>query len=307
MTGLRTGVAAGVAAAGGAWALRHAMSPAVQAWSPPSGVRLHAGPLAVRRVGTGEPGPAIVLLHGLTGSGDWYGAAYDDLAYHGGVVVPDLLGFARSLDLERQDFSREAHLDALDAMLADLSLEGCPLTIVGHSMGTLLALHWAARRSETVRIVVSCPPLYADDEEAHRHISGLGLLEQFFAMQTPLAAVTCTLMCRYRSVFQWVSVVLSPQWPVHLARQGVMHSWPSYLGGMKGLIICGGWEEVITRLDERGVEVVLAEGRRDPVPVEGRSRELANRFSCVKAAFHPTAGHDLPVSHANWSKNLIAP
>lgn len=259
----------------------------------------------MRRVGTGERRPTTVLLHGLTGSGDWYGGAFDDLARHRELVVPDLLGFAGSLDIEREDFSREAHLDALDTMLDDLGLTGCPLTIVGHSMGTLLALHWAARRHETVRAVAFCAPLYADEDEAHRHISALGTLEEFFAMETPLAKATCTLMCRYRSTFQWVSVALSPQWPVHLARQGVLHSWSSYLGGMKGLIVHGGWEQALEQLDKRGVEVVLAEGRSDPVPVEGRSRELADRLSCVTAALHPTAGHDLPVSHADWSKALI--
>ena len=293
------------AAVGAIWGLRHVTSPAVRGWSPPSGTRLRCGPLAVRRVGTGNRGPATVLLHGLTGSGDWFGAAFDDLATHGELIIPDLLGFGGSLDTKRKDFSADAHLDALDEMLNDLELDGCPLTVVGHSMGALLALQWAARRPETIRVVVFCTPLYVDQQEAHHHISGLGLLEKYFAMETPLARWTCAMMCRYRAGFQWISVALSPQWPVHLARQGVLHTWPSYLGGMKGIILAGGWEQALTELDTRGIEVVLAEGSGDPVVVEGGGRHLVARYRSVSWALHARAGHDLPVTHPVWSKTRI--
>lgn len=296
--------ATAVAAAAG-WGLRHITSPAVRAWSPPAGARLRAGPLSVRRVGADSPNSAMILLHGLTGSGDWYGAAFDDLAGYGQLIVPDLLGFGGSIDAERSDFSRQAHLDALDVMVRELGLEGCPLTIVGHSMGALLALHWAARRPETVRVVVFGAPLYDDEDEARRHISGLGSLEKYFAMETPLAEWTCALMCRYRGVFQWISVAISPQWPVRLARQGVLHTWPSYLGGMNAIILAGGWERALTRLDDRGVEVVVAEGSRDPVVVTGRSRQLAARFAHVSAVHHRGAGHDLPVVDPAWATALI--
>jgi pimeloyl-ACP methyl ester carboxylesterase len=63
----------------------------------------------------------------------------------------DLLGFSRSQDPSRTDFSLQAHLDALDGMLVDLGLEGCRLVVAGHSMGGLLALHWAARRAAYAR------------------------------------------------------------------------------------------------------------------------------------------------------------
>jgi pimeloyl-ACP methyl ester carboxylesterase len=43
----------------------------------------------VRTAGDGET--AIVLLHGLPASGDTFGAAFDALARHGQLVVPDLL------------------------------------------------------------------------------------------------------------------------------------------------------------------------------------------------------------------------
>jgi pimeloyl-ACP methyl ester carboxylesterase len=294
-------------AAATAWALRHITSPAVRGWSPPSGTRLRAGGLAVRRLGDRPDGPVIVLLHGLTASGDWWGGGYDRLAAEADVVVPDLLGFGGSMDLAREAFSREAHLDALDAMMDDLDLHGRPLTVVGHSMGTLVALHWAARRPETARVVTFCAPLYDDRQEAERHIAHLGPLERFFGLHTTLAERTCALMCKYRTTAQWLWTAVSPQWPVRLARHGVLHTWPAYLGGMEGLIIRGGWQQAISQLDDRGVPVHLADGAQDPIPVAGRAARLAATFRCVETVVHPSAGHDLPASYPQWARGWIHP
>ena len=298
-------VASVVALAAGSWLVRHVTSPAVRGWSPPSGERGRAGGLAVRRLGAGEDRPVIVLLHGLTASGDWWGGGYDVLAEDAEVVVPDLLGFGASMDVDRGDFSREAHLDALDAMVDELGLTGRPLTVVGHSMGTLVELHWAARRPETVRVVAFSAPLYDSREEAERHIARLGPLERFFGLDTGLAERTCALMCEYRSTAQWLWTAVSPQWPVRLARHGVLHTWPAYLGGMEGLIIRGEWETALEQLDERGVPVLLADGAEDPIPVAGRAQRLASAHRCVRTARHPSAAHDLPAAYPNWSREQV--
>lgn len=248
---------------------------------------------------------ATALLHGITGSGDIFGAGYDRLARDSRMVVPDLLGFGASLDLDREDFSLEAHLDALDDMLGVLGLDQLPLTVVGHSMGAVLALHWAARRPAVHKVVTLCAPLYISSDEVARHLSEMGWLEKLFALETPLATRTCALMCRYRWWAQWLAVVISPQWPVPIARQGVLHTWDAYLGGMNGIIQRSGWLQVLDRLDAAHVPVLMLEGARDPVPVAGRTAALADRFARVETREHPRAGHDLPVSHPGWCAGLV--
>lgn len=56
----------------------------------------HAGPLQVRVLGAGETVVLLLLLHGMIGAGNSFGAVYDALAEHATVVVPDLLGFGGS-------------------------------------------------------------------------------------------------------------------------------------------------------------------------------------------------------------------
>lgn len=297
----RAGLVAG--AAGVSWLARHRVSPAVRCWQPGRGDRSRAGDLAVRTHGDGEG--VVVLLHGLAASGDWFGAGFDTLGCGEQVVVPDLLGFGGSMDPARTDFSLEAHLSALDGMLAALDIAEAPLTVVGHSMGAVLALHWASRRATTLRVVAFCPPLYTSREEAARHIARMGWLEKLFALESPLARWTCAWMCEHRDLAAWVAVAVSPQWPVDLSRQGVLHTWPSYLGGMSGIIQQPGWEQALESLDARGVPVVLATGATDPVPVAERSDRLAARFDSVHAFEHADAGHDLPISYTDWSLGII--
>jgi pimeloyl-ACP methyl ester carboxylesterase len=299
--------AALTAAAAFGWAARHAASPAVRGWTPATVGRVQqAGRLRVRATDDGDGDGAVVLLHGLTGSQVVWGGGYDALAGTRRLLVPDLLGFGGSMDAPTQQHDLAAHLAALDEVLAALDLEGRPLTVAGWSLGALLALHWGARRPETVRVVSLCAPLYTDPEQADERIRAMGALEALFALETPVARATCRLMCRYRAQAQWLSVALSPRWPVPVARSGVLHTWPSYIGAMNGIIRGSPWAAALETLDDRRVPVVLAEGARDEVPAPGLAVALAARYRCVTTAVHPSAAHDLPVADPAWCRELIA-
>ncbi len=275
----------------------------VRSWRPGDGERRQAGELSVRTLGSGRP--TFVLLHGITASGDIFGAEWDRLATGGRVVVPDLLGFGRSMDEARSDFTLDAHLAALEAMLAALDLEAAPLTLVGHSLGALLALQWAARRSHVQEVVALSAPLYRDTVEADERIRGMGWMERLFGLEGPVAAGACAWMCAHRTTAQCVAVALEPKWPVAIARMGVRHTWPSYLGAMNSVIRNPGWEQPVRQLDAAGVPMLLAEGARDPVPVPGRSTELAARYRNVNVIAHPTADHELPMTEPAWCIKLL--
>ncbi|MDQ2949274.1 MAG: alpha/beta hydrolase, partial [Acidobacteriota bacterium] len=148
-----TGAAAAlIVALPGAWWLRHTLARAVRVWRPGYGRFVRAGRLTVRIAGSGDR--AFVLLHGLVSSGDTFGSAYDCLADHGRLIVPDLLGFSRSMSDASSGFCLEDHLDSLDQMMNALGAADARLVVVGHSLGALIALHWAARRTTQVDAAV---------------------------------------------------------------------------------------------------------------------------------------------------------
>ncbi|WP_199441280.1 alpha/beta fold hydrolase [Umezawaea beigongshangensis] len=85
--------------------------------------------LHVRR---GGDGPALVLLHGLGGTG----AVWDEVArrWPGSWAAPDLPGHGRSAPLPSYSF------DALAAALAPAVPVDRPVAVLGHSLGGVVAL-----------------------------------------------------------------------------------------------------------------------------------------------------------------------
>lgn len=98
-------------------------------------------------------GPPLLLLHGLFGSGNNWGALAPKLEGDFTLYIPDLRNHGRS------GHSEEASLDAMADDLDDL-LEGEGLqsiSLLGHSLGARVAMRWALR--EPAR----CEALFLED------------------------------------------------------------------------------------------------------------------------------------------------
>jgi pimeloyl-ACP methyl ester carboxylesterase len=102
--------------------------------------------LHVRRTGTPDAVPAV-MIHGLGGSSrDWAELAYE-LADEADVHVVDLPGHGRSPVASTGRHDLATHADALIAYLEQIG----PSHLVGNSMGGLLAVLVAGRRPDLVR------------------------------------------------------------------------------------------------------------------------------------------------------------
>lgn len=274
----------------------HRRSPAVGSWSPPAGERSVAGPLAVRDVGTGAP---VVLLHGLLSSGDVFGGAYDSLSEHRRLVVPDLLGFGGSMDQPGDRFGLTEHLDALDAMADDLHLPDRGWTIAGHSLGGILALHWAARHPARVeRVVAFAAPLHRSRSAALDAIDRSGPLERLAVRNPAAARRVCAWMCRHRALAGYLAVLGSPELPVHLARTGVLHTWPAYRGALE-IILDPVWAAPLDTLVDADVAVTLAAGAADTLIDLQTYTTAAGRVNTLLAV-HPDADHGLTLGEPAW-------
>ncbi len=86
-------------------------------------------------------GPAVLLVHGLGGTSNFYQVQADALAASHTVIRVDSAGAGRSPVSD--GISVESHADDLAALLDALDIESA--AVVGHSMGTLVVRSLAAR------------------------------------------------------------------------------------------------------------------------------------------------------------------
>ncbi|HWH31279.1 MAG TPA: alpha/beta fold hydrolase [Egibacteraceae bacterium] len=96
-------------------------------------------------VSKGE-GPPIVFVHGLGGTQHVWHGVIDALSLHHHCVALDLRGHGRSGGAGT--FSVKGWAQDVEALIAALELP--PVTLVGHSMGTLIAQQLAHSRPELV-------------------------------------------------------------------------------------------------------------------------------------------------------------
>lgn len=100
-------------------------------------------------------GPAVLLVHGLNGFKEGWGPLPGALARAGRrVVAVDLPGFGDSPPLR----GRHTGPEALAAELAPLVAELAPVSLVGHSLGTQVAMLLAAQQPDRIPAMALISP-----------------------------------------------------------------------------------------------------------------------------------------------------
>ncbi len=105
-------------------------------------------------------GPTVVLLHGLASSSVTFTHAVPLLRGNHRVLSLDLLGFGRSPSPAQARFTLEEHVAAVAATLRSRGIRK-PFTLVGHSLGALIAARFAAVHPDRVgHVILVAPPVY---------------------------------------------------------------------------------------------------------------------------------------------------
>ena len=187
-----------------------------------SGRKPQARPASARLFVTtgGNQGGAVVFLPGLGGTTRYWRSRVEPLASSHRLVLVDLLGFGRS-PKPFVSYTVERHLDALHEVLNDYGT----FTLVGHSLGAVLSVAYAARHPERVeRLVLLSLPYFGSEKAAMRHFRSGGSAEQWLMTNAALTAITCVLT---RRVFGRLLPRLLPDMPREVAEDLVQHTWRS--------------------------------------------------------------------------------
>lgn len=267
-------------------------------WSPPGGRVVQTSSLSVRLLG--DTGPPILLLHGLVASGLYWGGAYDWLADHHRLVVPDLLGFGRS-PRPASGYGPDDHTRAVGACLDELGITE-PVIIGAHSLGSLIALRLAATHPQRVAAIAAFgPPIYPDPGAARAHVSATSPMGRLFVLPGRTAERACRWVCDHRTLAARLTVLTHPGLPREIAADAVEHTWASYSQTLQQNILAA---EATTWLDQVTCPVHLVAGDRDRVVDHACLRRLADTHDNI-SLYEMSGRHDLPLTHAAECATLI--
>ena len=109
-----------------------------------------------------SPKGVVVLLHGKNFNGAYWEQTIDFLKDRGyRVVVPDQVGFGRSSMPKRYQFTFDQLAANTQALLAELDVD--QVTVMGHSMGGMLATQFALQYPEVTEHLVLLNPIGLED------------------------------------------------------------------------------------------------------------------------------------------------
>ena len=168
--------------------------------------------------GTGEE--TVVFVPGLGGTTRYWAARTAPLETHCRVVLVDLLGFGQSAKPWTR-YSVDRHVTALWSALAPYA----PFTLVGHSLGALLATALAARHRAAVQglVLLSMPHFATEEDAVHYYRSG-PMRGGYVATNLALTIATCLFT---RWVLGRVLPYMARHVPREVAEDLVKHTWRS--------------------------------------------------------------------------------
>lgn len=107
--------------------------------------------------GAGQP---VILLHGIASSSATFDLVVPLLRDNHRVISLDLLGFGQSPSPATASYTLEEHVASVDRTIRSLKLTG-RITLVGHSLGSLIAARYAAQNPALfAHLILVSPPVY---------------------------------------------------------------------------------------------------------------------------------------------------
>jgi len=216
-------------------------------------------------------GPAVVLVHGNTGSSRWWKKAMNLNGSR--TIAPDLPNFGRSDALDTADI--DLYADYLAAFIEALGLER-PI-VVGHSLGGAVVMAMAARRPElpgALVIVDGAAPSGLVTPEAHYPYIELFRTNRDM-MRQALAAVTPTMD--------------DPAFLDELTEDAMAMAPHAFSGNARAL----------ARFDYTGRAgaytgpVMVVWGRKDSIITEAMARETAAAYRGSRLLVLDSVGHSV--------------
>ena len=248
--------------------------------------------LYCRREGEGS---AVLLIHGLGGSWRYWRRGLARVRTRHTLYIPDLLGFGRS-PKPRGDYSLPMHVEALTQLLDEAA---GPTTVVGHSMGAIVALGLYARvPARVTRVVLIGLPYFPSREVAEASLSRLSLMNRLVIGRSWLAPAVCHL----KDVLGLPIFAPIVGMPVDLYRDYWKHTWASFSRSFFNTLLAPDVAGLLDGMDR--TRITLIHGTHDPIAPIRYVRDLRNRFPDLTLR-EVNGGHHLYLAYPQLLNRLM--
>lgn len=117
--------------------------------------------------GSKTPRLAVIFVHGIAADSSSFANAIKYLEGTRSLkdvrfIAFDLLGSGKSMRSDKLEYDYSDQLEALHNSIEKLKLD-IPIVMVGHSMGTLIATHYADKYKKSIKeLILISPPIYTE-------------------------------------------------------------------------------------------------------------------------------------------------
>lgn len=167
----------------------------------------------------------VVLIHGFMADHHYWDMLIDQFPKTTRIIAVDLLGFGQSPKPKKTDaYSLDNQVLMIRKTLE--ALVGVPFTLVGHSMGALIAARYAALYPEEVRhVILSNMPLFIDAEVTKKELKSTSKLYREL-MYRPSGRLAWPMIKKYQNKFkeQFPEIHYMSSQHTHASRQGSLRT-----------------------------------------------------------------------------------
>ena len=250
---------------------------------------------------TGRPGGQVVLfLHGITGSRNYFLKKSRRLAEDYRLLLPDLPGFGDS-PKPRTDYTIQFFRDTVRNTLEAAGCHRRKIHIVGHSLGALIALEYAARYPDHVdRLALVSLPRFETPDTAH----------EYFWQGSPSYRRLLNEHSLRRNLAQWrrsglgMAVQYIVRFPLAVIRDSRKYTLNSLTSTLENCLLNYRVDEVLAR--QPRIPILMLHGRLDQVAPLENVRQLPGEHENIRLVEIDGSGHHIFLTHTRRCLDLIS-
>ncbi|RYH75846.1 alpha/beta hydrolase [Flavobacteriaceae bacterium 144Ye] len=254
----------------------------------------HTTLLNYQIIGSGEN--KLVLLHGLTGSLNYWKRNLESISKTHSLLLIDLLGFGES-PKPRSDYSISVQLQALELVLNKEGFNDGKTIIAGHSMGAIISFALLEKQPTWFNAGIFIGiPVYKDVDEFKKVMSTHSFVDRISASKFS------KYVCMIHPIF--MSRALKPDNLTNeVYEDAKKHHWMSYYNSLTEVILKTDLYSIARKITNK--RVLFIHGEKDTTAPLENALKLSMEFKNAQIITSSVGDHQFFLKEAEFVWNTI--